>query len=183
MNLKSTLSKLSIALLMGFALISSAEAQPKPVKWEAIGKDLYLTRVALFPDAFLTPELLLLRVESSDYRIAVARASDYGELKSDVRSLARRSHALVGINANFFDENGKPLGIVISRGFLYHPLHKGGETLTGIFQVERNRMQIVQRGDFVPGAVLEAVQAGPRLINRGKRVTGQRDSFVTSRRA
>jgi uncharacterized protein YigE (DUF2233 family) len=83
----------------------------------------------------------------------------------------------------FFDEKGKALGLVMSHGITHQRIHGGGKTLTGIFQITRKGAEIVSRNAFKYDNVSEAIQAGPRLVDAGTAVSGQRSSHVTSRRS
>jgi len=85
-----------------------------------------------------------------------------------------------GINANFFDEQGKALGLVMSRGIIHQRIHKGGGLLTGILFVTPKNIGIAHRESFLPEGVVEAVQAGPRLVSKGAVVAGLKESSRSS---
>jgi len=142
-------------------------AQAESSSWTRIGDDLELSRFNLQPLSLFSPEIVAVRTSLRKYKIGVVRAQDFGEEGSDARSLCRQSRALVCLNANFFDQQGKVLGLVVSRGIMLHPLHTGGKTLTGLIGVNHDQVQITHRGAYTPGKYLEALQAGPRLLARG----------------
>lgn len=169
-----TCAALSIAL--------EAHAAPQ-VDWHSVGPDLELGRATLGGDTMLSAEIVFVRTALQRYRIQVVRAADYGKKNATVRTLARESRAVFGINANFFDERGAPLGLVMSRGTLLQRMHQGGSTLTGVFAVKRSGAQIVSRRSFDPASVLEAVQAGPRLLSNGERIADLRSTSAYARRA
>jgi exopolysaccharide biosynthesis protein len=100
-----------------------------------------------------------------------------------VRRLVEASGAIVGINANFFDTEGRALGLVVSDGVVRQRLHGGGRTLTGVFAIDKNGPKIEGRIAYAPAGVTEAVQAGPRLIVNGVPSTGLSTSGASSRRA
>jgi uncharacterized protein YigE (DUF2233 family) len=87
---------------------------------------------------------------------------------SDARSVA--SNAAFGINANFFDTDGKPLGVVMSDGRELNPLHD--VSWQAVFFVDKNgKPGIVRAPNWTQqraGAVF-GVQAGPRLVINGEK--------------
>jgi exopolysaccharide biosynthesis protein len=151
------------------------------VEWKKVGDDLEIASVDVQTKNFLKAEAVMVRSALQRYRVGVVRAAEYGLLRGSVKTLCRAGRATVCINANFFDESGSPLGLVISRGIEHKRLHKGGDTLTGVFQVTRDGPQIISRADFEPAKVIEAVQAGPRLLLSGSKVQGLRDLASTRR--
>jgi exopolysaccharide biosynthesis protein len=103
--------------------------------------------------------------------------------RAEVKTLCRLAKASVCINANFFDEAGDPLGVVMSRGIVHHKIHGSGRTLTGIIQSTRQGISIIPRQAFTGAAVLDAVQAGPRLVVDGVRSKDITDLTRTGRSA
>jgi uncharacterized protein YigE (DUF2233 family) len=110
----------------------------------------------------------------------VIRAAEYGWKKATVKALCRASGATACINSNFFDEQSKPLGTVISRGIQHNRPHNGGGVLTGVFYVTADTVGITHRSSFSAERVIEAAQAGPRLISEGAPVVGVKDSSTTT---
>lgn len=153
-----------------------------PLDWHKVADDLETAEVGYQTNAIIAGQVLFVRSELKRYRIGVIRAAEYGWSRATVKSLCKASKGAVCINANFFDESGDPLGLIISRGIEYHRLHKGGHTLTGIFEVTRHDITVVNRVNFTPDKVLEAVQAGPRLLANGAAIPGVSDER-SSRRA
>lgn len=175
---------LAISLQVILTLVPSwSFATPPSSKWTKIADDLELTELPIETDSILTPRLLLIRTSLNRYRPAVIHASDYGWKSNNVRKLAQASNAALVINGSFFDEHGKPLGLVVSRGIVYNRLHLGGKTLTGIFQVTRSGIDITSRNDYETRSVIEAIQAGPRLIANSKPVIGVQNKLAISRRS
>jgi len=156
-----------IALLLVPLCASKNSYADSNLKWQPIGSDLELGRVTIESGALFNAELLLVRSSLKHYRLGVLQASNLGLRKATVRAMTRSSRAVAAINANFFDEDGKPLGLIITHGVLQQRMHQRGNTLTGVFAVSRNSISITQRDRFEPAAVLEAIQAGPRLIANG----------------
>ncbi len=87
--------------------------------------------------------------------------------QGSIRSLVEKSGAVLGVNANFFDPQGKPLGLVVSKGQVLNPVKN--ISWWGIFSVENNRPRILHSSDWNKGHKAEmALQAGPRLVVSGK---------------
>ncbi len=178
MPLRALTTLLSLILLFPGYLFGQTTAP-----WKRLDKDLEISEIPVPSKRFFRSSLVLLRSSLSRYRIGVVRASEYGEKVSDVKELCRKSNAVAGVNANFFDEDGRALGLVISRGLLLQKMHEGGHTLTGVFLVTRSSGSIVSRSEFRPNSVIEAVQAGPRLLIGGVPVTNLKDLNIPKRRA
>ncbi len=132
---------------------------------------------------FFNSDITFVRFNLDNYRIAVVRATDFGMSRSTSRILCQKARALACINANFFDESGKPLGLVVTRGMTLQNVHRRGGTLTGIFQVSRTNAAIINRTDYNPESVVEAVQAGPRLIANGQKIPGLKEASASTRRS
>jgi len=104
-------------------------------------------------------DLHLVRVDPRKARIGAVMQ------RGGVQSV--RGDAAVAINANFFDENFRPLGMVMSEGKSLNPLHP--VEWQSIFYVKKSgEAGIVPSGEWesVKDAVA-AFQAGPRLTVAG----------------
>ncbi len=161
--------------LLSLAAVPVARAD-ETVSWQPIGFGLDQASVRLNQDSMFSSSVVLVRTSLSDYRLQVIRAADYGWKRANVRALCRAAGAATCINTNFFDEQGKALGLVISRGIIQQRVHKGGGTLTGVAFVTPKSAGIAHRDSFSPEGVVEAVQAGPRVIAAGESVPGLKES-------
>ena len=91
-----------------------------------------------------------------------------------VRAAVELSDATAGVNGGYFDENGSPVGLLVSDGRQLHPFAKA-RLLTGTFFVRAGRPHL-QRTTSAPAGPLEAaVQCGPLLVERGITVSGLDD--------
>lgn len=98
-----------------------------------------------------------------DFRIVTATPEKY----ATVRRMVETSGAVMGVNANFFDPEGKPLGLLIDQGRLLNP--KKNISWWGIFYVDKKIPHIIHSSQWLPHrSVSTAVQAGPRLVVNGK---------------
>ncbi len=87
--------------------------------------------------------------------------------RRSVRVMAEASGAAAVINANFFDKEGKTLGAVVING--HEEKSKRPISWWGIFCVnKKQKVEIVASADYYVGLCAEAVQAGPRLVVKGK---------------
>lgn len=173
-----------LILLIGhFCPVAYAIDGAESVQWQTVTEDLEKATISLPINLFSSARIDLFRTSTKRFRMSVARATEFGSKTSDVKTLCQATKGIVCINANFFDEQYRPLGLIIEKGIVLQKLHRGGNTLTGIIQQTRDSISIVNRLDFYPGKILEAVQAGPRLIARGQPVQGLREGNVSLRRS
>jgi exopolysaccharide biosynthesis protein len=151
-------------------------ATPISVTWEKLVEGLEETHFQIPGSALLSPSVVAVRADPTHYSLRVVRAAEHGWKKATARQFCKASGASVCINSNFFDEQGKPLGVVISRGIQHHKIHSGGGTLTGVLFATADSIGITHRSTFSAEKVIEASQAGPRLISEGAPVVGVKDS-------
>ncbi len=151
--------------------------------WRLIADDLELGIVPLRSESLFPVQLLLLRTELERYQIRVLRAGQFGKRNLPVHELCSRSGAQVCINASFFDENRTALGLVVSSGIQYRPLHRGGGTLNGVFRVSRHSVEIIEREETQDVFGVEAFQSGPLLLRSGEAFSGIGKSGKASRRS
>ena len=158
------------------ALPSPLRAEAPQLAWEKIGDDLEQATGKLNQDSVFSASIVLVRSALLRFNLQTIRASEYGWKHATIRSLCRAAGASVCINSNFFDEQGKALGVVISRGIIHQKAHRGGGTLTGILFATSKGVGITHRDTFSINGVVEAAQAGPRLISQGQIVPGLKES-------
>jgi exopolysaccharide biosynthesis protein len=151
--------------------------------WQPIGQDLEMMRFEVSSYLLFSSSVVLIRSSLKNYQVGVIRAEEFGRTRDSVKSLVQSARAIAGINANFFDDQGEPLGLVVSRGITHHKLHKGGRTLSGVFALTAQGPLITSRESFDPRSAIEAVQAGPRLIERGIALRGFNETSPHKRRA
>lgn len=149
--------------------------------WTRIGQDLDMLRQPVSGAAIFSAEFVALRTSLNSYKLVVLRAEEFGQKQMDAKRICERSGASVCINANFFDENGDALGLVVSRGTVYHKPHNSGRTLTGILQLAHGQVSIIPRTAYQAGLALEAIQAGPRIIESGRPI--ESNDLSSSRRS
>ena len=165
-----------------WGVVAPALAQPltEPLTWDKLSSGLEQTNFKINGDSIISSSIAIVRSDMQSHRIATIRASEYGWKHATVQALCKASGAVACINANFFDEQGKPLGLVIGRGILHQKIHKGGGLLTGILFVTPKSVGVAYRDTFSTEGVVEAVQAGPRLVSKGVIVEGLKESARSS---
>ncbi len=113
--------------------------------------------------------------DSRSHRLAVVdQANGPGSIYQTSEDLAIRSGALLAINAGFFTPEGKPLGLVISKGRNSGAWNSASSLGSGIFMENSSgTSSIIRRASraAVAGS-RELIQAGPLLIENGKPVGG-----------
>ncbi|MGI6681262.1 MAG: phosphodiester glycosidase family protein [Bdellovibrionota bacterium] len=150
--------------------------------WFLLAPDLEMKEIPVKSNPIFGSNLLFIRTSLKNYQVKVIRAKEYGKKSMDVKSLALKSNAIIAINANFFDEYGKALGLVVNRGKVFNKMHRGGNTLTGVFQANRTNIKITGRNNVDYSSILEAVQAGPRLV-ANRAILETKNSFQNSKRS
>lgn len=128
-------------------------------------------------------ELKLIRFDPRRITPRIISSSDYQLKSGDAKTLAQRSGAIATINANYFDEKGKPLALLktagreINRSVSRHALY------TGVFAVRDSMPFITHRDNFQSAQAQEALQSGPLLLNHGAVVQKMPGPGRYSRRA
>jgi hypothetical protein len=146
--------------------------QENKFEWRPIASGLSFGRYELGAyRAVIQPEVYLFKFSPKNFEFVAAAAppsaNAEGPHGADVRTITKQVGGVAGINANFFDENGQPLGLFISNSQLRHKLHRGGRVLTGIFSIRKGQPSIELRDNFTDTDVTTAIQAGPRLVEHG----------------
>jgi uncharacterized protein YigE (DUF2233 family) len=163
--------------------VSSTLAVRKPGAWIPLDSGIEHRKMTLErSDSSYSFDLNLVRFG----RRVIPRIISSGQfqLKSaDAKTLAQKSGALVTINANYFDEKGKPLAFLktatgeINRNVSKHALY------TGVFGVQDSMPFIVHRDDFQLTQAQEAIQSGPLLLKQGAAMENIPGAGRYSRRA
>ena len=151
--------------------------------WKLIAPDLEILEYTVQEGGIFASSLVFVRTALKNYKLRVGWAKEFGFSQGTVKSIAQAAGATLAINANFFDPKGDPIGLVVSRGISLNNIHRGGKVLTGIFQLTNKGAALVNRTAYDPKGVIEAVQAGPRLIVNKLPIDGLREGESASRRA
>ena len=161
---------------------SHAEVSDPDFSWKSIETGYSFGRYELGePDSVIRPEVFLLKFDLKRFQINLVRATSVLGSNADIRTLCKKVNGIAGINANFFDEQGRPLGLLIENSLIQQKLQRGGNLLGGVFAVRKGMAVIERRDSFDPTNVSVALQAGPRLIEQSRPVAIQ-SADETSRR-
>ena len=137
--------------------------------WDEITSGLWQKQVTVHEPSFNLPGAVLLIKFDPQFIEAQATSSlSFGSPSSTAEEIVKSTNSFLAINANFFDKNGKALGLIIHGGKILQKIHSGGSVLSGIFFTKTNGIFINHYADFSPNKVIEAIQAGPRLITNGR---------------
>lgn len=139
-----------------------------PGKWRMLQKGVALRAIALErTEPSYTLELKLLRFDSQIIIPRVLTAGQWQLKSASAKTFAEKSSAIATINANYFDEKGRPLAYLktaaqeINRTISKHALY------TGVFGIGESGPVVTHRDEFQPAQVSEALQSGPLLLHRG----------------
>lgn len=103
---------------------------------------------------------------------ATLRVIDNPTGADDLASVARRTRAVAGVNGGYFDPQDAPLGLLISDGKLIAPLRKA-RLLSGLVAVTKGRVELLRYAEYSSRkSPVNALQAGPFLVDGGKPVPG-----------
>jgi len=151
---------------LGTSLAITESGAWKPIQRGVEFRTIIMQRI----DPAYALELKLLRLDS---RLIVPRVLYAGQfqLKSaNAKFFAEKAGALAAINANYFDEKGRPLAYLktadkeINRAVSKHGLY------TGVFGLGESGPFVTHRDDFQPAQAGEALQSGPLLLHHSASV-------------
>jgi phosphodiester glycosidase len=148
-----------------------------PGRWHDLQQGVALRTVAMErTQPNYTIELKLLRFDSRLIVPRVLNAGDFSLKGASAKTFAEKTKAIAAINANYFDEKGRPLAYLktlakeINRAVSKHSLY------TGIFGVSEAGPFVTHRDEFLPSQASEALQSGPLLLHRGTSLPVSGDS-------
>jgi uncharacterized protein YigE (DUF2233 family) len=110
-------------------------------------------------------ELKLLRFDSRWIVPRVLHSSQFQLKGATVKSFAEKTGALAAINANYFDEKGRPLAYLKTIEKEINPAVSKHSLYTGVFGVRDSVPFVTHRDSFQPAQVSEGLQTGPLLLN------------------
>jgi uncharacterized protein YigE (DUF2233 family) len=164
--------------------VSSTLLVRKPGDWKSLDSGIEHRKMTLErSDPSYSFDLNLVRFGRNRVLPRIISSGQFQLKSADAKTLAQKSGALVTINANYFDEKGKPLAFLktataeINRNVSKHALY------TGIFGVRDSMPFIVHRDDFQLTQAQEAIQSGPLLLKQGAAMENIPGAGRYSRRA
>lgn len=134
--------------------------------WKTIQKGLEFRRIVMErSEPGYEVEFKLLRVDSQIIVPRVLSAGSFQLKSANAKTFAEKAGAIAAINANYFDEKGRPLAYLktadkeINRFVSKHRLY------TGVFGVGESGPFVTHRDEFQPGQASAALQSGPLLLH------------------
>jgi uncharacterized protein YigE (DUF2233 family) len=102
----------------------------------------------------------------------------------DGQSLAavmKREKYACGVNGGYFDADFKPIGLRVADGATFSPLRRA-RLITGILLQSDRGIDVVRVSELShTKKIIAAIQAGPFLVEGGKRIRGLNDSQLARR--
>ena len=86
-----------------------------------------------------------MRISLDKFQVRVLDARAFGEIKLEIKELARKAGALAAINGGFFLPGYKPLGLLIVDGREVNPLRRAD---WGIFLIQDNFPRIIHTAEY-----------------------------------
>jgi uncharacterized protein YigE (DUF2233 family) len=111
-------------------------------------------------------KLHLFRVDLHKLKVKILDARELQAKVLSVKSMAEQTQALAAINANFFDENLKPLGLIVEEGKLKNPPHPSSWYAALLIKGTQARIAKDVDRETAKGFDI-VIQAGPRLVIAG----------------
>ncbi len=156
---------MSVARII-FFLIFFWTAGAEAHDWTRLERGLYYTSFPLPSD--VNASLTVSRVHAFKINPAHFKIEPLFKphKRSTIKKIAEEEKALIAANANYFDVEGEPLGLVLRDGLTLNPVKN--ISWWGIFYMDRGVPKIAHVSNFKKHAgITDAVQAGPRLVIDG----------------
>lgn len=169
--------------MLSFLVFTPFKAWCLTLNWEEISEDLEFSSAKVAHGLISSSEVNLIRTSLEKYDIQVIRSQKFGLKAATAKTLCKLAKAKICINGSFFDEQKKPLGLLIEKGIQIQKMQSQSRLLTGVFERSREDFKIIPRELFAEKNVIEAIQAGPRLIQDGKKIQGLRSDDISDRRS
>lgn len=180
------LSRIAISprAAIGSLLVCALACRPIPLgaqgltAWQTLNSGIGVRRfIARTPDDTTEFELTAVRIDPRAVRVRVVDVlSTLGDHKSfhvyDLREVALRLNPSAIINGGFTASLSLPIpvGLLVVDQRPVSQINKVSSVVSGIFCVRRAGIAIVRRDDYVPGECVEALQAGPLLVEQDGRL-------------
>jgi uncharacterized protein YigE (DUF2233 family) len=135
--------------------------------WNTIRKGVEFRKITMERSESGTVEFKLLRFDSGLIVPRVLYADQFHLKGASAKTFAEKSGAVAAINANYFDEKGRPLAYLktaekeVNSNVSKHALY------SGIFGVREFVPFVAHRDNFQPNQAREALQSGPLLVHKG----------------
>ena len=132
-----------------------------------------------------SPETATLHFVSFDATRHTFAVYDQGELgRSTLAEALAKHHALAGTNGGFFQPDFDPVGLLLAEGNLVEKPARDSRLLSGALVVTGHHIELKRSQEPLPGKnAVQAVQAGPFLVEFGQIIPGLNDARSARRTA
>ena len=159
------------------ALILLASISSSSADWELTGTgDLgklpggAAVRRSELDDHGVSAQLTAIVFSSKCYSLRVLDSGSPGHTK--LASALQEASCVAGVNGSYFQDDFRPVGLMVADGHEIHPLEKA-KILAGVLAVRGARLEIVRSSQFTASSDLrQAVQCGPMLVEGGHPTAG-----------
>lgn len=153
-------------------------------EWRALQRGIEFRKLSLErSEPYQQIDLKLVRLDTRWVAPRIVRSLQYNLKAADVKTLAEKSSAVAMINANYFDEKGKPLGFLKVASDEVNSRISKSSLFTGIFGIKDRLPFILHRDQFLSPQADEGLQAGPLLLAAGTALDITRGVGKYSRRS
>ncbi len=128
-------------------------------------------------------ELKVFRLDSRFIVPRVLYAGQFQLKSADAKTFAEKTGAIAAINANYFDDKGRPLAYLKTAEKEINRLVSKHRLYTGVFGLGKAGPFVTHRDDFQPAQASQALQSGPLLLHLGAAVAGMGGSTRSARRS
>jgi uncharacterized protein YigE (DUF2233 family) len=136
--------------------------------WSIIRKGVEFRKITMErSESSATMEFKLLRFDSGLILSRVLYADQFHLKGASAKTFAEKSGAIAAINANYFDEKGRPLAYLKTAEKEINSTVSKHALYTGIFGVRELVPFVLHRDNFQPSQASQALQSGPLLLNKG----------------
>ncbi|MBI2988635.1 MAG: phosphodiester glycosidase family protein [Deltaproteobacteria bacterium] len=156
----------------------------EPGGWKIIHKGSEFRKLTLQrAEPYQAIDLKMVRFDTHWVIPRIMRSLQLNPKGANVKTLAEKSGAMAAINANYFDEKGKPLGFLKVAADEGNWQISKSSLFTGIFGIKDRLPFIIHRDQFSPELADEGLQAGPLLLHKGIALPVTRGAGRQSRRS
>ena len=127
-------------------------------------------RRAELADNGVSAQLTAIVFSPKSYSLRVVDSGSPGRTK--LASALQEAACVAGVNGSYFQEDFRPVGLMVADGREIHPFEKA-KLLAGVLTVRGARLEIVRSSQFAASSDLrQAVQCGPMLVEGGHPTAG-----------
>ncbi len=142
-------------------LIVLTVPQARAVSWQTVESGLRYAKIpVVYAGSTIAVHVLAIDPQTATLKPIVVPA------RASAKSMALAFDALAVLNANFFDTDGKPLGLIVSDNVTRNAFKN--ISWWSVFCIKDNKAAIFHGANYQAGQCDQAVQSGPRLVIDGQ---------------